>query len=64
MPIIVTHGNDARHANDELRRQLRAQMEQNQLPSEGAHLVIEGQIKKPAKTSQYALDMLTLPEDK
>lgn len=66
MPIILTHVNNTKHADIALEnKQLRAQVEQvqAQLPKEGAHLVVNGQIRKIGKKSQYLLDMLTLPED-
>lgn len=65
MPIIVTHRNDAKRGNGELVKQLRAEAEeaQAQLRLNGAHLVIDTQIKQPGKKSRYLLDMLTLPKD-
>ena len=63
MPIILTRANEAMLTNSELRKQLRAKMEEMQLSLEGAHLMVERQIKKPVKKSQYISDMLTLPED-
>lgn len=63
MPIILTRANEAMLTNSELRKQLRAKMEEMQLPLEGAHLMVERQIKQPVKKSQYISDMLTLPED-
>lgn len=66
MPIILTHAKNTKHADTELEnRQLRAQVEQAraQIPQDGAHLVVNGQVRKIGKKSQYLLDMLTLPED-
>ena len=49
--------------NKQLRDELRM-VKQQTSPTEGAHLVVNGQVRKIGKKSQYLLDMLTLPEDK
>ena len=68
MAIILTHKDNTNHAeirheNKKLREEL-DQMKQQMAPPEGAHLVVNGQVRKIGKKSQYLLDMLTLPEDK
>jgi hypothetical protein len=52
-----------RAENKQLRDELRMAKQQT-APAEGAHLVVNGEVRKIGKKSQYLLDMLTLPEDK
>jgi hypothetical protein len=67
MAIILTHRDNNAHAeiryqNQKLREELN-KVKQQMAPPEGAHLVVNGQVRKIGKKSQYLLDMLTLPED-
>ncbi len=57
------HAEKVRTENKQLREQLRA-IQQQATPIEGAHLVVNGEVRKIGKKSQYLLDMLILPEDK
>lgn len=65
MPVIFTHPEavqkQLKDENAALRQAL--QQKQSDVPQEGAHLVVNGQVRKIGKKSQYLLDMLTLPED-
>ena len=73
MAIIQTHVENQKQAdlrmekirteNKQLRDELRMAKQQI-VPTEGAHLVVNGEVRKIGKKSQYLLDMLTLPEDK
>ena len=57
------HAEKVRAENKQLREQLRA-IKQQAAPTEGAHLVVNGEVRRIGKKSQYLLDMLILPEDK
>lgn len=61
------HERTSKHAETEFEnRRLREELEQTKslVPTEGAHLIVNGEVRKIGKKSQYLLDMLTLPEDK
>lgn len=65
MPIIFTHPEAVEKKLKEENNTLRQALLQtkSEVPKEGAHLVVNGQVRKIGKKSQYLLDMLTLPED-
>jgi hypothetical protein len=65
MPIIFTHPEAVQKKLNEENSSLRdaLQRAKQDVPKEGAHLVVNGQVRKIGKKSQYLLDMLTLPED-
>lgn len=65
MPIIFTHPDAAQNKLKEENSTLREALQKSkqEVPKEGAHLIVNGQVRKIGKKSQYLLDMLTLPED-
>ena len=67
MPIILNHPTAVikrmKEENQRLRDQITEQLTQD-VPNQGAHLVVNGEVRKIGKKSQYLLDMLTLPEHK
>ena len=65
MPIILNHPTAVikrmKEENQRLRDQITEQLIQD-VPNKGVHLVVNGEVRKIGKKSQYLLDMLTLPE--
>ena len=65
MPIIFNHPEAVQKKLNEENNSLRDALKRakQEVPKEGAHLVVNGEVRKIGKKSQYLLDMLTLPED-
>lgn len=60
----MVHEQTAKSAEIEFENKRLREELQRLAPTDGAHLVVNGEIRKIGKKSQYLLDMLTLPEDK
>jgi hypothetical protein len=61
------HERTSQHAETEFEnKRLREELQKirDSVPTDGAHLIVNGQVRTIGKKSQYLLDMLTLPEDK
>lgn len=65
MAIIMTRSPQQLHdENEALRKQLNDEKRRSRPRDGDAHLIVNGEVRKIGKKSQYLLDMLTLPEDK
>jgi len=67
MPINMVQKPTSQHVETEFEnKRLRAGLQKvrESVPLDSAHLLVNGEVRKVGKKSQYLLDMLTLPEDK